>query len=82
MGVLQTGSTLFSDGTSSGLTQVVYGCDGCEARTGDMYARIAFVEISRRGEWDESEIEGWTFFDGYCYCPDCVREWGDKEPAV
>lgn len=78
--VLQTGSTLYvHEGTltSSGLTQVVYGCDGCEARTGDIYACVAFVTRSPDGEWDESEIEGWKFFhdaDGIecSYCPRCA----------
>ena len=77
MGVLQTGSALGGDG----LTQVVYGCDGCEAKTGDMYARIAFVLRPEGGdEWDDSEIEGWTFIDAHCYCPD--RRPDEEPPAA
>jgi hypothetical protein len=80
MGLIQTGSTLYSDGTSSGLTQLVYSCDGCDAITGDPYAKIAFVLRTSDHHWDTSEVEGWTFLpddeDGdssRCYCADCVR---------
>jgi hypothetical protein len=75
--VLQIGLTFGGDG----VTSVVYGCDGCEAKTGDMYARIAWYRRLDDGEWDDSEIEGWTFSEGYCYCPACVREnLRDEEP--
>jgi hypothetical protein len=79
MAVIQVGSTLYADGTSSGLTQVIYGCDGCEAKTGDPYARLAWVERPPGGEWDDSELEGWAFlYDdegaNRLYCPDCAAE--------
>jgi hypothetical protein len=75
MGLLQTGSKFFDPSTglfSSGLTEKVYGCDGCKQKTGDRYARLAFVfRDSGEDEWDESEIQGWTFIEDECYCPTC-----------
>ena len=76
MTILQIGSTLGGDG----LTQVVYGCDGCETRTGDPYACFAFVTRPDGGdEWDRSDVEGWAFcHDGegrsFTYCPDCAAK--------
>jgi hypothetical protein len=72
MTLIQTGSTLYRDGTSSGIHQLVYACDGCEAKTGDPYACIAFIVRTPTGEWDDSEAEGWTLRDGCSFCPDCV----------
>lgn len=74
MGLIQTGSTLYRDGSSSGLTQLVYGCDGCEAKTGDLYAHIAFVTRPPGGEWDNSEVEGWAFTDDGDLCPECAAK--------
>ena len=83
MSLLQTGSTLHNTSNglmSSGPTQLVYGRDGCEQKTGDPYARIAFVvRDSGDEEWDESEIQGWTFTEAGSYCPACS---GNEDEAA
>jgi hypothetical protein len=86
MGLIQTGSTLMlveGQGlVGVGPMELWYGCDSCEAATGDPYAHIAMVVIARDGEVvDASEVEGWEFFHDEpegsgctrSYCADCAH---------
>jgi hypothetical protein len=82
MALIQVGSTLYADGTSSGVTMIAYGCDGCEAKTGDRYTCTTWVDRQPDGEWDNSGVEGWMFvsddFGERSYCPHCAAafpEW-------
>jgi hypothetical protein len=90
--LIQTGSTIYADGSSSGLTQLVYGCDGCEADTGNPYENIAFALGDGSGVFDWSELEGWAQVadedgDTREYCPACsdraatLRALIGEEPA-
>jgi hypothetical protein len=85
MGLIETGSTLAF--TAHGLVRVgnvelLYGCDGCEAKTGDPYAHLAWVIVARdRAVVDDSQVAGWRFDDGEdkswrsrCYCAGCASE--------
>jgi hypothetical protein len=91
---MQTGSTIIhveGEGlVSLGLNELVYGCDGCEERTGDPYAHLAWVLIAPDGTVDETEIEEWEFVHDEpegsgcmrSYCADCARsrrEGGQKK---
>jgi hypothetical protein len=78
MALIQTGSTLYADGSSSGVTSLIYACDGCEAATGDPYACIACACSDAEGVFDWSEFEGWTRIedgngDVLDYCADCTK---------
>lgn len=73
MGLMQIGTTLGIGGM-----ELIYACDGCEAKTNDPYANIGILTMDSNGKAIDSSLDGWTFIsdapDEPCtraYCPGC-----------
>lgn len=89
MGLIQTGFMLDFGGRAVkrvGNFELLYGCDGCEGRTGNPYARLAKVVLAPvRGRIvDDRDARGWTFFHDEpgkpctrAYCAVCSGDRGD-----